>query len=394
MFYPRKLIEALTRHIHKKEIVVLTGMRRTGKTTLYRMLFNSIKDSNKVFLDLENPIEQRIFEEKDYNNIWASFSAYKISNKRKAYIFLDEIQSCPQAVKAVKYLYDHYNIKFFLTGSSSFYLKNLFPESLSGRKASFELFPLDYQEFLLFKNYKKEFRQDFREKERRKNPVVFEKEKKLFEQYLEFGGFPQVVLAETKEDKNNHLNDIFKSYFEKDVRGLADFKDIRAVRELILLLLQRTGSKLDITKIASETGVSRETIYSYLSFLQGTYFIDLITPFTANRDREVSGAKKVYVCDNGFLTMFAKISSGQLLENLVFQNLKKYGKLHYYQRRTGGEIDFIIPDSKTAFEVKETGTPADYKKLSSLSRDLNLKQGYVITKNYHPDKGFIPASDI
>ncbi len=280
MIYQRKLLKTLKKQLFSKEIIVLTGMRRVGKTTLYRMIFDEIKSDNKVFLDMENPLEQRIFEEEDFNNILSNFKEYGINQKSKAYVFLDEIQAMPKAIKAIKYLYDHYDIKFFLTGSSSFYLKNLFPESLSGRKFIFELFPLDFEEFLVFKVQKKNFYQNFSDKDKKKNFIVFEKTKKLYDEYIEYGGFPAVVLEEEKENKKLKLNDIFKSYFEKDVKSLADFKEINIFRDLILLLMQRVGSKVEISKLASELGVSRETIYSYLSFLEGTYFFSFISPFS------------------------------------------------------------------------------------------------------------------
>jgi predicted AAA+ superfamily ATPase len=188
----------------------------------------------------------------------------------KAYIFLDEIQTFPKIVKAIKYLYDHYDIKFFVTGSSSYYLKNLFPESLSGRKTVFELYPLDFEEFLLFKGFKRELATSFKEKEKSRNYIAFEKTKKLYDEFMLFGGFPQVVLSDTEEQKKVYLNDIFTSYFEKDVKSLADFKQIGAFRDLILLLLQRVGSKVDISKIASALNLSRHTIYSYILFLEQT----------------------------------------------------------------------------------------------------------------------------
>lgn len=391
MIFPRKILPQIRKQITTKEIVVITGMRRVGKTTLCRALFEEIPSANKVFLDLENPLEQRIFEETDYNNIWANLSAYKITKTARAYLFLDEVQSAPATIKAVKYLFDHYDVKFFLTGSSSFYLKNLFPESLAGRKVVFDLFPLDFEEFLEFKGQPFPFPPTLLEKERRKNVVVYEKAQKLYEEYLTFGGFPQVVLAKDQEEKKMHLNDVFKSFFEKDVKLLSDFREINILRDLIILLMERVGSKLEISKIASELGVSRETIYSYLAFLEGTYFVNFISPFSPSPDREVSGAKKIYLCDNGFLNLFAKVSEGSLLENAVFNNLKKFGKINYYQRRSGAEIDFIL-GGKTAIEVKKTGVPSDLKKLKSLSFRLKIRENYIITKEFCPDQGFIPAT--
>lgn len=393
MFYQRKIFPILKKQVTRKEITVLTGMRRVGKTTLYRTIFDEIKSNNKVFLDLENPLEQKIFEEKDFNNIIFNLKEYGIRDKEKIYLFLDEIQAMPVITKAIKYLYDHCNIKFFLTGSSSFYLKNLFPESLAGRKFIFELFPLNFEEFLIFKNRKKIFHKSFLQKDQRKKLISFEKVKKDYDEYMEYGGFPEVVMEETKENKLLKLNDIFRSYFEKDVKSLADFKDINIFRDLMLLLMQRVGSKIEISKLASELGVSRETVYSYLSFLKDTYFIDLITPFSKNVDREISGGKKIYVCDNGFLNAFAKTSEGAALENSVFNNLKKYGKVSYYQKRTGREIDFVL-NEKVAFEIKINGTSFDLNTLRTMSKLLRLKQHYLITKNFNKERHFIPVTEL
>ena len=175
---------------------------------------------------------------------------------------------------------------------------------------------------------------------------------------------------------------------------MADFREIRAFRDLLLLLLKRIGTKLDITKLSSEIGVSRETVYSYLSFLEKTYFISFIPPYTKSVDREISKTKKIYVCDNGIAKHIGKCEDGNLLENSIFHNLKKYGEMRYYQRRTGVEIDFILGDKKTALEIKNKGDNRDYLKLKKLSENLDIKEYYVITKEYVNKKGFISAQDI
>src|SRR3989339_1198736 len=257
MIYPRKLLSVLQKQVKSRQIVVLTGMRRVGKTTLYQSIFDQIPSTNKLFLDIENPLDQKIFEEKDFNNIIFNLKKLGLDPNKKIYLFLDEIQAMPKIVTTIKYLYDHYQIKFFLTGSSSYYLRNLFQESLSGRKFIFELYPLDFEEFLIFKNYKKEFYPDFMNKDDKKNLIIYEKTKKFYDEYEKFGGFPEVVLENDSSQKKLILNDIFKSYFEKDVKNLSDFKQINILRDLILLLMQRAGSKIDISKLASQLSVSR-----------------------------------------------------------------------------------------------------------------------------------------
>lgn len=383
MQYRRKIQLELEKQITSREIVVLTGMRRTGKTTLMRMLYDSIKSRNKVFLDLQNILDQKLFDETDYNNILANLKPYGLNPGEKAYIFIDEIQFKPEITGAIKYLYDHYNIKFFVTGSSSFYLRNLFPESLAGRKVTFELFPLYFEEFLTFNNISVDFSNSLGEKNKSKNLIEHQKLTKYYEEYLKYGGFPQVVLEKNVEQKLMILKDIFNSYFQIDIITLADFRKIDAFKKLIFILMERVGSKLDISKLASLIGVSRDTVYSYISLLEGTYFIYLVNPFTMNRDKEVSGTKKVYLCDNGIVNQFSQVTKGSLLENSVFLNLKKYGSVNYYQKRNGLEIDFIVnKKDRTALEVKSNAVEKDLKKLKRLSEQLKIDNYYLVFQSF------------
>ena len=149
--FRRKLLSILQSYVSLKEILVITGMRRVGKSSLLKMIYDSLPSVNKLMLDIENPLDRSIFEEKDYNNIIINLSKLGVDKTQKMYVLLDEIQAFPEIVKPMKYLFDHHEIKFVVTGSSSFYLKNLCPESLSGRKIELELYPLDFDEFLYFK---------------------------------------------------------------------------------------------------------------------------------------------------------------------------------------------------------------------------------------------------
>lgn len=393
-FHNRRILSELIQQLSYKEIIVITGMRRTGKTTLLNMLFEKVDYGNKLMLDMENLINQKVFGEIDFNNVWNGLRELGLSPDKKAYLFLDEIQVMPEIVNVIKYLYDHYDVKFILTGSSSFYLKNLFPESLSGRKIVFELFPLDFEEFLIFKGKEREFPEDFHQKNKTKSEIRYESTKNDFDEYLHFGGFPGIVLTEDESRKKALLSDVFTSYFEKDIRQMADFKNMAAFRNLMMLLMQRVGSLLDITKLASEAGISRDSVYAYLSFLEGTYFISLIKPFTNNVDREISGRRKVFLCDNGFLNLFSKVSQGSLLENAIYNSLRKHSDVRYYQRRSGVEIDFILPEKSLALEVKNTGTSHDLRKLEKLSAAIGMNNHFLITYNYANLDGAIPASMI
>lgn len=343
---------------------------------------------------MENPLEQKIFEEQDYNAIWSNLAVYGISNRKKAYIFLDEIQEQPQVVKAVKYLYDHYDVKFFLTGSSSYYLKNLFPESLSGRKVLYELYPLDFEEFLIFKEIPKIFQTSFSQKAAQKNNISYEKNRNWYREYLVYGGFPEVVLASSIEEKKSKLSDIFKSYFEKDVAHLADIRNVHLFRDLLLLLLARAGSKLDITRLASEVGVTRSTVYSYLSFLEATYVIFFVSQYGKNIDGVVRGGKKMYVCDNGFLAMFSQVAEGTVLENAVFLNLRSHGLVQFFQSDSGSEVDFVLPEKNVAIEVKRSAQEKDVRRVIRLMHSSSVVEHYVVSQLFSDLPDVILAQDL
>ena len=131
-----------------------------------------------------------------------------------------------------------------------------------------------------------------------------------------------------------------------------------------------------------------------LIFLEKTYFIKLISSYSKSIDREISGRKKIYVCDTGIANYFGKPDEGKLLENAILNNLKDYGEVKYYERRTGGEVDFLLPDKKIALEIKQKGNGPDYAQLKKISKDINFSECYVITKKFVDEKGFVLASDV
>ncbi|KAF0144049.1 MAG: Uncharacterized protein FD156_2206 [Nitrospirae bacterium] len=364
--------------VGSSEAIVITGMRRVGKTTLLRYIMEKIESKNKIYIDLENPANRKYFEENNYDKIVDSLRFLGMSIKARGYIFLDEIQLVKNISSIVKYLHDHYNIKFFLSGSSSFYLKNLFSESLAGRKYIFELFPLTFGEFLSMKNTGLNLSVL---KEGAISSAVFEQISRYYREYVLFGGFPGVVLKESIQEKKTMLEEVFSSYFQLEVIQLGDFRKANVIRDLILLLLERTGSKLDIQKLSRELQVSRETIANYIAFLESTYFIFLVRPFSRNRDSEIRSMPKFYLCDTGLVNQFARVSEGALFENAVFSALRNKGEVNYFQKKSGVEIDFIV-NKKLAYEVKLKAYEQDMRKLAVLADELKLKGYKIISQKY------------
>lgn len=392
MFYSRFILPQLEKELAAKEALVITGMRQVGKTTILQHLFSLVESTNKVLLDLENPLYRKVFEEENFDAIWNNLAAFGITNIMKAYIFLDEVQNLPDISKAVKYLSDHWDVKFVLTGSSSFYLKNLFPESMAGRKVVFEVFPLTFAEFLRFKEVNHNAISSFAQKADAKNRIQYERLIPYYQEFLEFGGFPRVVLEKDPKRKPTLLLEIFKSYFEVDVKSLAEFKDNGKIRDLILLLIPRVGSRIEIAKLAASLSLSRETVYSYLSFLEHTYFISLLSKFSGSIDRQAAGSKKLFLCDVGIANVLGKISEGQIFEQSIFQTLRSFHQLHYFAKNNA-EIDFIV-DNSIALEVKSSVSRRDIAHLNARTSNLGLPEQYVVAKEYSAEKNVILATDL
>src|SRR5260221_912108 len=393
MLYSRHIFQKLEAELETKEVTVITGMRRVGKTTALTHLYDLVSSANKAIIDLENPLYRKIFEEENYDNIWNNLKSFGIHNSTKSYLFLDEVQNLPEISKVIKYLYDHWDIKVVLTGSSSYYLRNLFPESLAGRKIIFEMFPLTFAEFLVFKQVKREIGDSFAQKIKEKNKITYDRLILYFNEFMEFGGFPSVVLENDQDRKKSILSEIFTSYFEKDAKNLADFRDMSKLRDLILLLIPRVASRIEITKLANDLSVSRETVYNYLSFLEHTYFISLLPRHSASIDRQAAGTKKLFLCDSGIANMLGRISQGQLLEQSIFQTLRTQHALSFYNKDGKNEIDFII-NEKIALEVKNSASRQDIATLRKRAKAIKVPEYYIVSKQFSEEREDVVATDL
>lgn len=344
----------LAAHLPKKQATVITGMRRVGKTTVVKYLLDKVDHGNKVYLDLERIEYRHLFNQPNYTDIERGLVQLGIDFSKPAVIALDEIQLVNNIPSVVKSLYDTYDIKFIVSGSSSFYIKNHFSESLAGRKKIFEMWPLDFKEFLAFRQqYRPEMEQ---ERGRTFLRTYYDRYHDAYESYLQYGGFPEVALAETDADRRDYLSDIVNSYIELDIKLLSDFEVSDSLYKLILLLSARSGNKLDYSKLASIIGISRVKIKAYILLLEHTYFIRLVKPLARGIDKELTAQPKLYFTDTGILNQLGKgLSGGQVFENAIANQLARLGAVHYFEKSKSMEIDFILNET-TAYEVKETPT--------------------------------------
>jgi uncharacterized protein len=383
--FPRTIFPALREALADQRAIVITGMRRTGKTTSLRWLLEQIESANKIYLDLERLDQRAVFEESNYDLVLEYLRNRGLDSGQPMTVALDEIQYVPNLPSVVKYLRDNYGIKFLLSGSSSFYLKNYFSESLAGRKVVFEIFPLSFGEFLGFRGVP--FRQRETLAEMRFDPHEYERLKGLYEEYVTFGGLPDVVLEARPQARRDILSDIFSSYINIDVRALADFQKIGELQQLLRLLALRIGNKLDISKLASAIGLSRPTVNQYLDFLEMTYVIRRLSAF-AGGDKSTALAKKLYFCDNGIASVLATISEVAAFENAIRNQLRPYGRLNYLAKGSEYEIDFILTreERPAGLKVKYHPIQSDDQKLKRIAAKHDLGESWLVGK--YPTPGF------
>jgi predicted AAA+ superfamily ATPase len=380
----RPIFPLLKDALTDQRVIVITGMRRVGKTTTLRWLLDQVQTKNKLFLDLERLDQRDVFQETNYELILNYFRNLGMNLSKPLVVALDEIQYAPNLPSVVKYLSDHYGIKFLLTGSSSYYLKHFFSESLAGRKIVFELFPLGFGEFLDFRRVPYRRRTSF--EDMHFDPHEYERLESYYEEFVTFGGLPNVVLESDPKTKREILNDIYSSYINMDVQAMADFRKIGELQQLMKVLAMRMGNKLDLSKLSLIIGISRPTLNEYLEFLEKTYVIRQLPAYTCP-DKSVVLGKKLYFRDNGIANILAHPGEGALFENSIFNQLREYGDLAYLSKGKEYEIDFILtPTIAKPFglEVKYHPIQTDDQKLQILAKRNALARSWIVGRYSTP----------
>lgn len=385
--YRRKIIAKISQFLNSKEIVVLHGARQVGKTFIMLYLIDEIKKKKterKVFyFDLEIPRYLELIDsgfDQFYNYLLSG--GYK--ENEKAYVFIDEIQYLRDPSKFLKLFHDNYSgkIKLIVSGSSSFEIKNKFKNSLVGRTVDFEIWPLDFEEFLLFKNKEYDLHSKNIPKAMEEELVV------LYKEYVSYGGYPQIVLENNIEKKEVYLNQIIDTYIKKDIRDLANIRNIDKFNKLIQILSSQAGNLLNILELANTANISRQTIEEYLFILENTYIIKFISPFHKNLRSELFKTPKIYMIDHGIANLlsfkaFPKIISGNIFETAVFSDLIKNYKssqINFWRTSAGHEIDFIFNsnDSLIPIEVKLNINKAKLGSFNIFFKEYKKEKGYII----------------
>ena len=353
---PRKIFKELEKQMKDRKISFLIGPRQVGKTTLLKALFEeAAKTNNCIFIDLD--IITNYEKVSTFENLvnTLKLNGYKENQKTFTYLFLDEFQRYPKLALIMKNVYDNLtNVKIYASGSSSILIKDQVQESLAGRKKINEIYPLDFEEVLWFKGNKKLIEAFINSRKLNGDELnkVLKELNELLKEFLIFGGYPEVVLKEKKEEKIGVLESIFDLYVKKDLVDYMKIEKILNMKKLIEVLAVNNAQKIKYEEISHATSLSFLEIKEYIEILKETYLIQILKPFYTNKNKELVKIPKVYFMDNGvrnyFIKNFNELSlrnhAGFLFESFIIMELlkKKVKELKFWQGKNGEEVDIII----------------------------------------------------
>ncbi len=371
----REALKIVEEKMKLPHIVVITGLRRTGKSTLLRQIIKKFYDDKDFYyINFE---DERLFNYpiSEFNKIYEVL--VKLYGEKKTF-FIDEIQNIDKFELFVRRFYDA-GFKFFITGSNANLLSQEFGTKLTGRHVDILLKPFSFREFLKLKGL------DINEKSiylTEKRAVI----KNYFEEYLVDGAMPEYSKFNDLEILEKTYNDILL----KDIISRYKVEDVNALKELYQFLITNFACRFSYNSLMKSVKISSvNTIKKYISYLEETYFAKLMAKFDYSLKKISVNEKKIYLADNGFLKVLSKKINkdyGFLLENIIFNHLSLNEEIYYDSN--GYECDFIIVKNKevvkalqVAYELNDKNREREIKGLIKAMEKFKLKQGFIITNN-------------
>ncbi len=386
----RKKQLIIAKHFSKKEFTILIGPRQIGKSTMLKQMFDDLlqKGETAYFLNLDR---KDILDELNINpeNL---FKICPLLLDKKITVFIDEIQYLDDATTFLKLLFDEYanKLKIITTGSSAFYIDKQFKDSLVGRKKIFQMGTLDFEEFLHFKGRNDLVSEIALLKSKKKTKSIHENLLWAYmDEFMNYGGYPAVVLENNIDDKIELLREIRDSYIKRDLLESGVSDETKFYR-MLMLLASQSGNMLNVNEISNTLRITNATVENYLYVLQKCFHISLVKPFYNNLRKELTKMPKVYINDIGLrnilINYFAPIEQradkGLVLENFCFRVLLErfeQDQIKYWRTADGNEVDFIVETQFLkgfAVEVKfneQEAKLSKYKKFIENYPDFQLE---------------------
>lgn len=374
----REMLAKIERNIKLPHSIVITGMRRVGKSTLLFQIIKYLKNNKLYYFNFED--ERLInFSESNFNDLYEILLEFFGDQKT---FFFDEIQNIFGWENFIRRMQDR-GFKFFLTGSNASMLSRELGSKLTGRYISYELYPFSFKEFLDFKNYKLSKNPFFRTKERAKLKFYFNK-------YLREGGMPEYL----KYNNREILKKLYEDILYRDIVARYDIKEVKSLRELALYYFSNLSSLISFNKLKESLKLgSVNTVKNYTDYFENSFLFFAVNIFSYKLTQQFIAPKKIYCIDNGLAEAVAfnfSKNTGRYLENLVFVELKRRGKeIFYYKTKNNQEIDFVLrKGTKITDAIQVTDNLSDkniknreIKALLVMLDEQKLKYGTILTRD-------------
>jgi len=381
----REIQKTIKRYLKQREILVISGVRRSGKSSLMKLICNDlikedkISKNNVMYLNFED--ERFIeFNHADFEPLVETFlEIYQPQNQM--FFFLDEIQNINGWEKWVNRIYEFENTKIFVTGSNASLLSSEISTALTGRNRQINIFPFSFKEFLSLKGFKKN-KEDLYLREKRVQL------KNLFKTYVKLGGFPEVL----KNEDLSILEQYFKDIIYRDVIARYSIRHTKEIRELALFLASNIGTIQSYKNLKEFVNVkSQNTIKNYLEILQNAYLFFRLDLFDYSIKKQLYNPSKIYSIDVALSNSIAfKFSEnlGHIYENISFiELLRKNSEIFYWKSKTGKEVDFLIKKGLKITEAIQICADLSNRKtkeremsgLMNAHYELNVKNLTILT---------------
>ena len=368
-YHEREIHEQISKYLPMPQIIALTGLRRVGKTTLmYKIVLDFIKNGfdprNIFYFSFDE------FRETELREVMKEYETLMEKNlKQGKYLFLlDEIQKLSNWEDQVKRVYDTHgkNVKIIVSGSESMFIKKKSKETLSGRIFEFKVETLSFKEFLNFKG------------EEHKHIGLYERELgRLCEEYMLCQGFPELVGINDKQVIKKYIKEsIMEKVIYRDLPHLFKIKEISVVESLLGIIMDEPGQLIEISDLAKELKLSRQTLSNYLTYLEEAFLIRKLYNFSKNRRKTERKLKKYYPAIlSDLLFKEDEISRSKAFEWLIVSQLKTG---FFWRDPYKNEVDVVIADKKPIpIEIKYG--KLDTGGLIAFMKKFNINEGYIVS---------------
>jgi predicted AAA+ superfamily ATPase len=377
--YERELFQPIIEKLHLRQIHVLKGIRRSGKTTLFKLVINHLVqevDSKSIlYINLDDPYFTELYSES--KNLYKLLEmSEKLTGVKVQYLFLDEVQNVKGWEKFIKAIYDNEVVKkIFITGSNSSLLDGEYATLLSGRYIQDRVTAPSFSEILNLKGIKSRFELIDRKVEALK----------IIDEMMMFGSFFEVLREPT------HKREIILSYYEtiifKDCIANNNLRDAKTFKEVVNFLISNSGNLYSYNSISKALGVNDNSIKEYIRVVEDAYMAQEIKQYSYSLKEQVKSKKKLYINDNGILSQtsfkFSK-NLGKNFENLVYTELIK-GEYEIYFHNKDFECDFIVKKNEKLIAIQVcyelTKENRERERNGLLKLKLNLDEKILLTYN-------------